>query len=58
MEEKQIVYFTELNERNINKILNYLMNNKLGYKGGTIDYLENRNCLHVYCDGEIDERVR
>ena len=55
MEEKELVYFTELNDGNINKILSYLMENKLGYKGGIIDYLEDKNCIHVYYDGEIDE---
>ena len=55
MEEKKIVYLNKLNDENINKVLTYLMDNTLGYKGSTIDYLEDRNCLHVYLDGKIDE---
>jgi len=55
MDEEKIVYFTELNEENIGKILSYLMDNKLGYKGGTIAYLEEENRLHVYYESEIDE---
>ena len=57
MEGKQIIHCGVVNEENINKICSYLTDYTLDYNGYFIEYLEEKNCLHIYSDGEIDEYV-